>query len=219
MIAHHTRAWSTARDLRRSGRCIKGGPCLVRSAQSGACTTRGSLISEPDRPLADHAAFSNQCVVKKKRRGASVALCLVTTSARLGRWFVRRPQKREKKIFDDRLDPIGWQIYSWSVQCSSNFEPFGVLLLHVWFQHSNTYYECTVLIMASQTHLEHHHRRSPFLSIWGSSILVGIEKILSNRMFSLCLCNNPSPSIWLQLRLKLFTNPRRMIMDQSNVKM
>lgn len=38
----------------------------MRSAQLGACATRGRLISEPDRPLADHAAFGNQCVVKKK---------------------------------------------------------------------------------------------------------------------------------------------------------
>lgn len=79
----------------------------MRSAQSGACTTQGSLISEPDRPLADHAAFSNQCVVKKKKEASICRSLPGHDISTVGEMVCAPTTKKRKKIFDDRLDPIG----------------------------------------------------------------------------------------------------------------
>lgn len=45
------------------------------SPVGSVCATQGRLISEPDRPLADHAAFGNQCVVKKKIKKMERSIC------------------------------------------------------------------------------------------------------------------------------------------------
>lgn len=123
---------------RRSGLCIIGA-CWVRSAQLEH--VRRCLISEPDRPLADHAAFGNQCAVKKgeKKRAEHLSRS-VWSRHQHGRGDSLCDYHKKKEIFHDRLVSIAWQIHSKRVQWHSNLESFDVLQLHTWFQQNNTNY-------------------------------------------------------------------------------
>lgn len=82
----------------------------MRSTQLGTCAKQGRLISEPDLPLADHAAFGNQCVVKKKKH-PSICRSLPGHDISMVGECVCVPTTK-KRILHDRLASIGRQIHS-----------------------------------------------------------------------------------------------------------
>lgn len=97
-------------DLWLKRRCI--GVCSVRLTQMNVCMTQASLISEPERPLADHTAFTNHSVAKRAKHLPSSPLS-------------RHQQRRErvwvpttKKMLHDRFDLTIWKICPLQFQCN-----------------------------------------------------------------------------------------------------